>query len=442
MIKKRFIFFILLIILLIVLIFYGALLRHHYNTDKKVDRFPRIQAIAVYLAEIPFKIKYGYYKKEEITKLTKHLDKPRFKRFKEGNNDFLIVLPRYSGDKKNSVVEIIDPTNFTVLHEYSHNFKSMNDKIIYEKEHKFSKKNYNKKPYEYRNALILEDGSMIAHRNYAPLFKLDFCSNLIWINQEEKFRHNISLGLDNTIWTATQMYPYSKVVQKYKKSYGLFDDDAITMLNKDGKILFTKSVLEILSDNNMVDENIFNFNNPLYINDVEPALSDTIFWKRGDVFISSKGLSAIIHYRPETNKVINFIKGPFYMQHDVNIIDDSKISIFNNNNTLKENSKYSEVIIYDFEKKIFTKKFNDQLISNNFKTPTSGISRILNDGSLYVEEQKHGRILFFNPYGELEWEYINKDMKGDIYGINWSRVIENKKYKQSLLDLIKKKNCK
>ena len=72
-----------------------------------------------------------------------------------------------------------------------------------------------------------------------------------------KFRHNISLGLDNTIWTATQMYPYSKVVQKYKKSYGLFDDDAITMLNKDGKILFTKSVLEILSDNNMVDENIF-----------------------------------------------------------------------------------------------------------------------------------------------------------------------------------------
>ena len=89
-----------MIILLIVLIFYGALLRHHYNTDKKVDRFPRFQAIAVYLAEIPFKIKYGYYKKEEITKLTKHLDKPRFKRFKEGNNDFLIVLPRYNGDKK------------------------------------------------------------------------------------------------------------------------------------------------------------------------------------------------------------------------------------------------------------------------------------------------------------------------------------------------------
>ena len=28
------------------------------------------------------------------------------------------------------------------------------------------------------------------------------------------------------------------------------------------------------------------------------------------------------------------------MQHDVNIIDE-KISIFNNNNTLKENSKYS-----------------------------------------------------------------------------------------------------
>ena len=64
MIKKRFIFFILLIILLIVLIFYGALLRHHYNTDKKVDRFPRMNAIAVFLAET-FKINYGYYKRKK-----------------------------------------------------------------------------------------------------------------------------------------------------------------------------------------------------------------------------------------------------------------------------------------------------------------------------------------------------------------------------------------
>ena len=442
MIKKSSIFFILLTIVLIIIIFYGALLRHHYSNIKKVDRFPRIQAIAVYLAEIPYKIKHGYYKREEVTKLTKHLDKPKFRRFKEGNSDFLIVLPRYDGDKKKSVVEIIDPSNFTVLHEYSHDFKTMNNKIIYEKEHKFSKNNYNKKPYEYRNALILEDGSMIAHRNYAPLFKLDFCSNLIWINQEEKFRHKISLGFDDTIWTATQMYPYSKTVQKYIKSHGLFDDDAITMLNQDGKILFSKSVLEILVDNDMVDENIFNFKNPFYINDVEPALSDTMFWKRGDVFISSKGLSAIIHYRPDTNKIINYIKGPFYMQHDINIIDSSKISIFNNNNTLKENSKYSEVIIFDFDNKKFTKKFNDELINNKFKSQTSGISRILDDGSLYVEEQRHGRILFFDSNGRLEWEYVNKDKSGDIYPINWSRVIENKKLKENLLNLKKTKNCK
>ena len=40
-------------------------------------------------------------------------------------------------------------------------------------------------------------------------------------------------------------------------------------------------------------------------------------WKKGDLFISIRNQSALIHYRPETNKVINYIKGPFYMQHDI-----------------------------------------------------------------------------------------------------------------------------
>ena len=76
--------------------------------------------------------------------------------------------------------------------------------------------------------------------------------------------------------------------------------------------------------------------------------------------MSIRSQSAIIHYRPSTNKVINYITGPFAMQHDVDIISDKEISIFNNNNFLI-NNEYSEILIYNFKTKKFRTLFNDQL---------------------------------------------------------------------------------
>ena len=440
--KKNLIYSSIIIFLfLIILIFYGAILRHHYSTNKTVDRFKTLQSIAVFLADIPFKIKNGYLFMDQITKFEKYKNKPKFKRYNDTSLETLVILPRYDGDKKIPVVEIIDPSNFKVIHSYSHNFEIMNKQLVYKDEHKFSKKEYNKHPQEYRNALVLNDGSLIAHSNYAPLFRLDICSNILWMNQEEKFRHKITLDDEGNIWTATEMYPYSKTVKRYIKDYGLFSDDAITKLDVEGNILFSKSVLEILSENDLADENFINKKNPIYINDVEPTLTNSEYWKKGDLFISAKGLSAIIHYRPSTNKVINYIIGPFFLQHDVNILSIYELSIFNNNNTLDDRAKFSEVLIYDFRNDSFKKKFNNQLIKNNFKTKTSGISRILSDGSLYVEEQREGRIIYFDKFGNKEWEFINVDKHGDVYPINWSRVIEDKKLIKSIINKINQKKC-
>ena len=64
----------------------------------------------------------------------------------------------------------------------------------------------------------------------------------------------------------------------------------------------------------------------------------------------------------------------------------NEISIFNNNNFFIDN-KYSEVLIYNFKTKSSKKIFNDQLVKENFKTYSSGMSQILNDGALMVEEE-------------------------------------------------------
>jgi hypothetical protein len=240
------------------------------------------------------------------------------------------------------------------------------------------------------------------------------------------------------------MNPKSKYVKKYSLKDYL--DDSIIKINTDGKILYKKSIIEILIENNIVPDNfafnqyVSNQTDPIHLNDIQPAMSDSEYWKQGDVFLSLRDQSAIIHYQPSTNKVINYITGPFAQQHDVDIISDKEISIFNNNNFYIDN-EYSEVVIYNFESKKFRTLFNDQLQKNNFKTFSQGLSHIFNDGSLMVEETIHGRIILFNNQGEKEWEFVNKDQNGDIGFISWSRIIEDKLFIGKFKSLVKNKKC-
>jgi hypothetical protein len=51
-----------------------------------------------------------------------------------------------------------------------------------------------------------------------------------------------------------------------------------------------------------------------------------------DLFLSlPRSSSNVILYRPATNKVIWRKDGPWSRQHDVDILDNHRISIFNNN---------------------------------------------------------------------------------------------------------------
>jgi hypothetical protein len=65
----------------------------------------------------------------------------------------------------------------------------------------------------------------------------------------------------------------------------------------------------------------------------------------------------------------------------------------------------------------------------------------LKDGSIMVEEQNHGRIIFFDKNGNVEWEYVNKDDKGNVYFISWSRIIENQELVNSIRNKINNTNC-
>ena len=449
MIKKFFKFYLVLLLILIFISLYGSLLKHHYSGGKK---YQNLQKFALIIAQIPntaediigniFKGKNLDPNKPGV--LIKHKDKIRFKQFILNKRNALLVLPRYDHSLNRSIIDLVDLNTFETIHTYSHDIDAMHDQIVNRKEFEEVFKDDVPIRFEYRHPLLLEDGSIISDSDYSVEFKIDFCSNLVWINDNEKFHHSKMLDHNGDIWVAGQMYPQSKYVLEYK-AYD-FWDDSIIKIDLDGKILFKKSVTELMIENKLIsDGNIFvngldiRFD-PIHLNDIEPAFEDSKYWKKGDVFLSLRHQSSIIHYRPSNNEVINYIKGPFSQQHDVDIISDKEISIFNNNNFLEEN-EYSEVLVYNFETKKFTKLFNEVLMKENFKTFTAGLSHIFKDGALLVEEQNHGRILLINKNGEKEWEFVNKDKNGDIGFISWSRVIEDETMIKKIKSIIKDKKC-
>ena len=99
------------------------------------------------------------------------------------------------------------------------------------------------------------------------------------------------------------------------------------------------------------------------------------------------------------------------------------------------------MLIYNFETRVFKKIFDNELKKENFKTSTQGLSHILNDGSLMVEEQNHGRIILFNNKGKKEWEFVNKDTNGNIGFVSWSRIIEDKLFIEKFTSLVENKKC-
>jgi hypothetical protein len=435
------IFFILLIILI------SGVLMDEYLGKNRTPEFLRKNLVMI--SKIPSNIfnVIAHLKGENINsppKLKKHKDKKRFEHFIPNKRNALLILPRYDHSLSRSVVDVIDLNNFKVIHTYKHNISEMNAKVKNTKE--FPRLIIDNSPIRFRyiHPLILEDGSLISEGGHSVAHKIDFCSNLLWINDEEIFHHSKMQDHEGNIWIAGRMNPQSKYVTKYTLKD--FLDDSIIKINTDGKILYNKSVTEILIENNIVPDNfalksyLSNIDDPIHLNDIEPALSDSEYWKKGDVFLSPRHQSAIIHYRPSTNKVINYITGPFAEQHDVDIISNSEISIFDNNNFIVDN-EYSEIVVYNFKTNKFRKLFNDQLQKENFKTISGGLHHIFRDGALMVEEQNHGRILLFNNKGEKEWEFVNMDENGDIGFVNWFRILEDELFIKKFKLLVETNKC-
>ena len=281
-----------IVISIIFTIIFGSLVKYHLDGGKK---YPTLRKAVIFFASIPLNFKKminsGSIFIDKHQSLLKHKNKKKFKQFIPSKRNALLVLPRYDSDISRSVVEIIDLNNFEIIHTYKHDVAKMNAKVQNTKIFPRINQDHSPTRFRYFHPLIYDDGSLISRSHQSILFKIDFCSNLKWINDEQIFHHSAMLDHEENILVGGWFNPYSKFVKKYQFD-SFFEDDAITKINSNGKILYNKSVIEILIENKILPENFalsVKLENkkeldPIHLNDIEPALTDTQYWKKETCF--------------------------------------------------------------------------------------------------------------------------------------------------------------
>jgi hypothetical protein len=356
-----------------------------------------------------------------------------------GNNveNSFLLLSRFDPIIKDHVVEIVDLSSFEIILTLNPNHDQMNSNFDSNENLVNLKRDYNDKRAQLLHPLITKNLDMVYN---SGLFRaIDNKSNTSYqLDDFRKFHHAIEEDHDGNIWTSVEFYPYRVNENWVGTKPDNFKDDGIVKISPDGEVLFSRSISKLLIDNNRSSD-VFVFGSstaptfqrdPIHINDIQPVLSDGKFWKKGDVFLSLAGMSSIMLYRPSTDKIIWELDSHISRQHDVDIVNDDTISIFNNNSYNFYNGYRvegnNEILLYNFEDDLVSSYLEDSMTKYDVRTVTQGLHEILPNGDLFIEETNFGRLLYFKSDGSLEWEYNNK-INGANYLISWSRIIYKKK---------------
>jgi len=416
---------------------FGLLVRQELVGSIKLGR---VSKTALFITEIPITLKklmIGLRVEDRFPSLDGFDGIPNM-------NESYILLSRYDGDLREGIVELVDLRSFKVLHTWNPDIDQFNKSIDKFDEFKYLNIDNNNSRFLLRHPILLKDGNLIFQNN-SPLIKIDSCSNLIFKITHDNFHHSIEGDIEGNIWVPSHMYPQFLPVEKVGRNIWQkqgYYDDAIVQLSPDGEILFEKSVSQIFIDNGLEYllfgigvQDVF-LKNPIHLNDIQPVNFDGDFWKKGDVFLSLRHQSMVLLYRPLTNKIIWKGTGPFFHQHDVDILNNHKISIFNNNSKNFVGGDVvdgnNEVIIYDFKTNEYSTYLKKSLTKFDVRTITEGRSQIIKNGDLFVEESNYGRTLYFNSDGSLRWTHVNRAKDGKIYAVSWSRIL----YDENDLQLI------
>ena len=354
-----------------------------------------------------------------------------FTQYLPAANPQFVFISRYDPEMVGSRIELVDERDFSVQHsQFIKNRAALSFDVVQPKLHNA----VTAAAYTQRvvNPMPLDSGEVVFSLHYAPLYRMDACGDVRWINNEFAFHHAITEDADGNFWVpGASLNPNdTKAFDPAFTTRPGFRDDHIVKVSPDGDVLFSKSVLAMLADHGL-DNRVYTYDrymyDPIHLNDVEPVLSDGPHWKRGDLFLSLAHINMILLYRPSTDEIVWWSQDKMMHQHDVDILDDDRIAYFDNQRRTHGAGDYvigpSLVRVYNFATDEHSVLFEDQFETLDIKTINQGLQDFGANGSLMVEETNTGRLVKLSPDGDVEWQYANKSEQDVAYTLNWSRYI-------------------
>ncbi|SIS94938.1 Arylsulfotransferase (ASST) [Roseivivax lentus] len=400
-----------------------------YDTTKGKARFGALGTASVHLARAPWT--FEEMRNEDTRTLA--LEPGRF----DGPGGWWIedgevgadipgyvLVSRHDGDAGRHVIEMYDLSDFSLVHRWWPDAET----LLADARRDWAWMDYTgwrRSAWRAIHPLLLENGDLIVKDHYSPLLRVSACGDRVWLKDDVYYHHSTEPDGAGGFWIPTAAAPSDLPgVEEW------FIDDTLTRMSHDGTVTFARSLPEIFIENGL-RHRIFaaglHANDPLHLNDIEPVLADGPFWRKGDLFLSLRRYSMIVLYRPGTDEIVWMQEGPWMDQHDVDVIDDHTIAVFNNNTANTGRGArvegISEVLFHDFETGQTTSPFRETLETYAVRTPTEGLFDILPSGHLLLEEENAGRLLLFSPEGAFVAAFVNNDAARAAHRMGWSRYV-------------------
>jgi hypothetical protein len=161
------------------------------------------------------------------------------------------------------------------------------------------------------------------------------------------FHHSIELDDENCIIACASeiWYPTNNSAIMIDHLDARFEDNLIVKMSIEGDIIYTKSIYKMLTSAGL-EYLVFGTRgeslrgDPFHINQITPIKNDSKGFKRGQLLISLRNLSAIILFDPKNDMVVWHKTGPWMNQHCAMVYDDDSISVLDNHSYVYQSPKY------------------------------------------------------------------------------------------------------
>ncbi len=338
-----------------------------------------------------------------------------------------LLLSRYHGDQSRHVIELMSLETGDVLRTWSPEPEALLATVerLPEFDGFARYENWNNAYFRYIHPYLTENGDLLVKNHIAPLFMLSPCGDIRWSRSEYLFHHSTSPDGQGGFWI-----PSFKLDGWPENLSPKFARDALVRVSAEGDVIFEEALDDILINNGLrhllFPAANFYFD-PMHLNDIEPVLTNGPHWQKGDLFLSLRTPSLVALYRPSSRKIIWSQAGPWMSQHDVDILDDHRIAIFNNNAYDRglgaRVEGVSETLIYDFDDGSLESPFRRTLENLGVATVSEGLQDFTESGHLIFEEANRGRIFVLDGSGQVVATFVNRANNGEVYALGWSRYV-------------------